>query len=628
MLRRVTVVCALAGLPLVGGRVAVADDALAADAASTERAERARAAGMKALAAHDFIGARKSFEEVLSILPGDAPAARDAARAAAAAGQFDYAEQVLETAHEFDEHRVDPELHYLRGEALYALNRGAEAKTEHRICELEIGQPKDRMQKLWLARVFARRGELSRADIIYDSLWPPAPAFDAEAAINQAEAHVLNRDWSGGQLVIERLLARDPKNLRARQLLAYVLELRGDLDHELPVRREVAFDDPSADSLRGWGRALERAEDFPGAYQRYEDARAMSHGQADETLTTSLLRMHYRITPEASGGLVARRDPQADSLRAQAGLALPFGARHSLSFLGWSEATSGRVLRGNVLVPGGGNTSGVSSALTLADRGGLSLSVGGELRAVSAASAGVQPGYTPGQLQAGANAEVVLPFLDHTETRLHGDFNRQWNDAPVTVSEGGKVDGAGGQLFAFPTGRRVLAVLGGEWRRFHLAPQSAGDDPTSTQSLFFGGADLVLWNNPVSLVRGEALDEKMLRRSYLSDAGILSYRHYQLFGSSSPEFASRIVLASRAAIHNGSMVVRKALAGERVGVEARGSLGYDTARNVSIYSLGASAMLVPFWSSRILASYDLAKESATGFTGTRQTGWVTYHVDF
>jgi len=610
-------------LTMPAGAAVAGEEDVAAHAA------RARAEATKALVAGDFEGARRKFAEVLALLPGDAAAARDAARSAAAAGQFQYAADVLEDAHHFDEHRADPELHYLRGEALYALNRNEGARTEHRIAELEIGiAPTDRMSKLWLARVYARRGELVRADGIYESLWPAAPAFDAEVAINQAEAHVLNRDWLGGQEVVERLLARDPRHLRARELLAFILEVRGDLDRELPVRREVAVDDPTAERLRGWGRALERAEDFPGAYHRYQDARAMSHGEADETLATSLLRMHYRITPEVSGGVVARRDPQADSLRAQAGFALPFGARQSLSFLGWYETASGRVLRGNTLVPGGGNSAGVSSALTLSARGGLSLSLGGELRAISPALAGVEPGFTPRHTQTGALAEVVLPFFDHTETRLHGDLNRQWNDAPVTLSEGGSLSGAGGQVFAFPTNRRILAVAGGEWRRFRLSPQSTGDDPTSTQTLLFGGADLVLWNDPTKLVRGEALDEKMVRRSYLSDAGILSYRHYQLFGDSSPEFASRIVLAQRAAIHTGSMVVRKVLGAGRAGAEVRGGLGYDTERSVSLYNLGASAVLVPFWSTRILASYDLAKESASGFSGTRQTGWVTYHGDF
>jgi tetratricopeptide (TPR) repeat protein len=624
MFRIVTMACAVSSVVLAGGRaVAVEDDSPAA------QAERARAEATKALAAHDFARARQGFEQVLAIFPHDAGAARDAARAAEAMGQFQYAADVLEDAHDFDEHHRDPELHYLRGEALYELHRPAEARTEHRIAELEIGaHPKSRMEVLWTARIYARRGELPRADAAYESLWPPPPAFDAEAAINQAEAHVLNRDWPGGQVVIERLLARDPKDLRARALLAFILELRGDIEHELPVRQDVARDDPSAENLRGWGRALERAEDFPGAYHRYQDARSLTQGPADQDLSMALLRMHYRITPEGGGGLVARRDPQADGLREQAGVALPFGARQNLSFLGWHEATTGKVLRGNVLVPGGGSVSGLSSTLTLSSRRGLSLSLSGELRSVSPTSVGMEPGGASGGTQAGAGTEVVLPFLGHVEAHLHADVNRQWNDAPITVSEGGTVDAAGGHLFLFPTGRYLLATAGGEWRRLRLARERADEDPVSTQRLLFAGADLILWNQPGRVVRGETLDEKMVRRTYLSDAGILSYRYYRLFGDSSPEFASRIVLAPRAAIHSGSMVVRKVLAGGRFGAELRGGLGYDTDRNASLYNVGASAVAVPFWSSRILVSYDLAHETATGFTGKRQTGWVTYHVDF
>ena len=189
------------------------------------------------------------------------------------------------------------------------------------------------------------------------------------------------------------------------------------------------------------------------------------------------------------------------------------------------------------------------------------------------------------------------------------------------------MDGGGAQLFVFPTGRQIRgprAASGGGSGSRPSARTRIALDPAG----LFGGADLVLWNNPVRVVRGEALDEKMMRRLYLSDAGILSYRYYQLFGDSSPEFASRIVLAPRAVIHHGSMVVRKVIATGRAGVELRGGLGYDTERSVSLYNAGASAVLVPFWSNRVLVSYDLAKETATGFTGTRQTGWVTYHADF
>ena len=128
----------MAMLSVVAWTALASPSASGAEEASTARAERLRAEATKALAAGDFDRARQKFEEVLTILPGDAPAARDAARAAEAAGRFQYAADALEEAHDFDEHHADPELHYLRGEALYALNHVDEARREHRIAELEM----------------------------------------------------------------------------------------------------------------------------------------------------------------------------------------------------------------------------------------------------------------------------------------------------------------------------------------------------------------------------------------------------------------------------------------------------------------------------------------------------------
>ena len=65
-----------------------------------------------------FDKARHELEQVLEQMPRDAPAQRDAARAASAAGQFDYAVAALERAHHFEHHTRDPEIHYLRGDAL------------------------------------------------------------------------------------------------------------------------------------------------------------------------------------------------------------------------------------------------------------------------------------------------------------------------------------------------------------------------------------------------------------------------------------------------------------------------------------------------------------------------------
>ena len=80
-----------------------------------------------------------------------------------AAGQFDYAVAALERAHHFEHHTRDPEIHYLRGEALYVLGRDDEARREHHIAELEIGKtPTDRMREA-VARAHLRAARLRRA---------------------------------------------------------------------------------------------------------------------------------------------------------------------------------------------------------------------------------------------------------------------------------------------------------------------------------------------------------------------------------------------------------------------------------------------------------------------------------
>ena len=96
-----------------------------------------------------------------------------------------------------------------------------------------VPTPEARMAKLWLARIYARRGYVVLADRVYESMLPPPPKFDEEVALNQADAHLLNKDWEGGARVLRRYLALDPKNVRGRQMLAWALEADGDLDGEL-----------------------------------------------------------------------------------------------------------------------------------------------------------------------------------------------------------------------------------------------------------------------------------------------------------------------------------------------------------------------------------------------------------
>jgi tetratricopeptide (TPR) repeat protein len=330
------------------------------------RVETLRADAAVELGQGKWSEARALYDQLLALAPHDAAAQRDAGRAGLAAGDFEYAARVLEEAHHFIGHHRDPELHYLRGEALYALGRRDEARDEHRVAELEIGAgPRSRMPTLWLARIYARRGELRRADLLYESLWPAASLPpDAEVALNHADAHLLAQDWAGAERVLRRFLARSPDNLRARRMLAWALESTGDLPAELSVRARLAVDDPSFDAKRDYGRALERDGDYGDALRSYEEAAAETVGAPDATLTAARDRMRYRLTPEIGADLRLRSDPTTTDEHLQVGAALPFASRHLVSIIasheraqgGWPVADTRGVTR--ALRPMGGEAHG------------------------------------------------------------------------------------------------------------------------------------------------------------------------------------------------------------------------------------------------------------------------------
>ena len=577
----------------------------------------------------DFDRARREFEQILKIAPNDASAQRDAARAAQAAGEFEYSAEALERAHHFEGHKRDPELHYLRGEALFTLGRNDEARREHRIAELEIGDfPTDRMERLWLARIYARRGFYVLADSIYDRMWPDAPAFDAEVGLNQADAHVMNEDWDGAIRVLGRYLSRDARNIRAREMLAWALEVKGDLDAELAVRQGLAVDAPTGTNLNDYGRALERAADYPGARDEYTDALRAGAKDPEGTIARSALRMRLRMTPELAGAFSARSDSQANALRLQAGLALPFGQRHALSMITWRDESRGGFPSAS------GSVTGLGAAVQLAARGGTSLIVGGDVRYGSAsvsgniAAGGTVPASDRQTWRAGAQAEVDALLGAHVQINAHGDYDEQWAESPITIQEGGTTDGVTAHVFVFPRDRRLLLDAGTQLRRLTLAPRIGDLQPRADQALFFAGGDVVLWNSPLRLLRGEFVDERMIRRTYLNDAGILSYRHYQLFTDSDPAFD----VAHRA---RAARVDRQPVAGDSQGAGARARRDRPArrrrlrqrTRSARCRRRALSLLIAPTWSSRIALSYDMSHETATGLSGTLHTGWVTYHAD-
>jgi tetratricopeptide (TPR) repeat protein len=594
--------------------------------------ERLRKEANEVLLRGEFDRARREFEKILKISPYDAPAQRDAARAAAAAGQFEDAAAALERAHHFEEHTPDPELHYLRGEALYVLDRIEEARREHRIAELEIGDaPTERMPRLWLARIYARRGYVVLADRIYESMLPPPPKFDNEVAMNQADAHLMNEDWEGGAKVLRRYLELDPKNVRAREMLAWALEASGDLEGELVVRKGLAEDLPTFAHRKDYGRALERATDFRKARVEYKGAMDADPKAVDEWLDTSYSRMRYRTSPELTAGGQVRSDPQAWSWRAQTGATLPFKSRHHFAAMAWHDRSTdwraNQVVGANTLLLGG-TVTGLGLHALFGHRSGASLFVGadGRFGTVTGQDARGRELFGPeNRFGFGGQAEVDTPLLGFGRLNVHGALNEQWNDAPVTIHEGGTVTGVTGRLNFFPKSRRILFDSGMQARRLGLAPQGGAAGPAALQYLGWAGVDFNLWASPSKLIRNESMDERLVRRTYLVNSAVIAYRHYELWNDLGPGF--RIALAPRGSVDNGSLILRQTFFGGRAGIDLRGGAGYDNQRQKLLAQAGGSLVVAASWAHRVLLSYDMAHETYTGIPGTLHIGWVTYHAD-
>ena len=118
-----------------------------------------------------------------------------------------------------------------------------------------------------------------------------------------------------------------------------------------------------------------------------------------------------------------------------------------------------------------------------------------------------------------------------------------------------------------------------------------------------------------------------MRRTALNDAGVLAYRHYELWADMPPDFYSRISLYSRASIDNGSFIFRKAVAGGRAGFELHGGLGYDNVQSQTLAQGGGALVIASSWSTRLLVTYDIVHQTTIGLRGTLQIGWVTFHAD-
>jgi hypothetical protein len=390
----------------------------------------------------------------------------------------------------------------------------------------------------------------------------------------------------------------------------------------LAVRAELARSAGSSSAHENLGRVLERARDYNQAFAAYEAA--TSKGGSDPLLMAARDRMRYRTTPEVAFGFMGRKDPAATSQQLRVGAALPFGSRHLVSVLGWHES-----LHDN-LASADSSVAVLGASLVLASRQGATFTLGGTLygdnKTPSYAGA---PLRADQGLRAGATAQVSAPIGKHLLLNVRGDGQSPWTEAPVGVQNGGAASGVTARVFALPdSSGRIIVDSGVQARRLELAPLvGGGSRPGASQVLLWTGVDFVLRHDPTRVIRGEILDDSMVAPSGLADSTIVSLRHYELFGSTGQEFASRINLIDRAGLDNASLVIRDAFVGGRLGLDMRVGVGWERLNGRLVSQAGLSLLAAPTGGSRFSLSYDIAQETMTGIVGTRQTGWLMYHAD-
>ena len=355
--------------------------------------------------------------------------------------------------------------------------------------------------------------------------------------------------------MLRRYLALDPKSVRGREMLAWALEAGGDLDGELEVRRSLSDDLPDA-RPRPRLRARARTRRELRGRARSVQARARRGGRdADATLATSYQRMllsHHaraggrRLAPVRSAGVgLARagRRARCRSERATASACSPGTTRRTTGTRTRSSARTCSRRRGTV--------TGLGAQLLLGRRAETSLLLGADAR--YATEAGVD---SNGVEQLSGHERLSLRRAGRRRPRTSGSTrtstctatsNEQWNEAPITVHEGGTMTGATGHLYPVPEEprRAVRRRRAGAAAAAH-ARRATPEPPKANQLLVWGGVDFNLWAQSARVVRAEALDERLVRRTYLNDAGVLAYRHYELVTRRrSPTSASRSRRARR-----------------------------------------------------------------------------------
>jgi tetratricopeptide (TPR) repeat protein len=601
-------VAALASLVLATP-AAVADQATAPQRDGFE--ELLLVEAREAMWSGDQIRTWHFYWRLLKLQPDDVEALRESGRAAHALGEFGYAERALGRAAELTAGKPDPELHFLRAESLRALGRDREAKAEFAKAERDIGEdPEDRRSCLWLGRIYAVRGQLDKARALYEKqLWKDDRRQEhSEILMYLVEAHILADDWAGAERILRQYLSYWPGDERPKEMLAWVLEARGDIEAELTVRRTLlSAPEVQRDRVLAYARTLERAHDYPAALAYYREVKDL--GVAD--VAADIDRMELRLAPEVMTAMTVRSDPSGSMLGWQGGATMSFGSRRRLILTGAHEIASPPDLPGLPAMDDVSVSAVNARAVYTRPTGGV-FSLGATA-------------YT------GANADVRLGGLAAMRVRpirpiqLHvaAEANQSWRESASTLREDGVVDSVTAEVYSAPFSDRVIFGVTGRVRRLGLEAMAGA--PRAHQLFGAAGLDLVLSASPGDAARGEMFDHDLLWPSGMAPSVVLSLRHYEL-ESDSP-FGSRLVLIERSRLDEVSAVGRKVLGDGVFGAEARGGLGYDWIRQVQLWRAGASVLVAVTPTSRFTFDFDIASESATGLAGRRHAGVMGLHVD-
>lgn len=442
----------------------------------------------------------------------------------------------------------------------------------------------------------------------------------SSATLGHAEALLRVGDFARAEDELRRFLRRDPQHRWAREMLAFALESRGDLEGELRIRAALAAETPS-DSRAQWnfGRALERFGDYGGAlaaYRRAEAADGESEGEAE--LEAAIDRLEGRTAVEVATVASTEVDPNATASRIQGGAAVPVASLAHVAVVAGGRRTFGHADAGSAV------DGAITASLVLEHPSGAALVAGPRFHATRVDE------VASADLALGGALSGRLPLGTYFTLEAAGELDAPWDDSATAVRHGGRSTGAGGFLHAHLLSWRLLLQAGMRARRFTVVSISdpATDRPEATQTLFVGGVDVVVWRNVDRVVPGEMLDDALALPAALTEAITVGYRHYEAFTDAESAFEERIVLVERGSIDEASVGAAFVPGGGPVGLEVRAGLGRDASRDAIIARVGPGVVWAPTRTVRLSARYEGTNETAGGFAGQRHGGWVGAHVDF